>query len=187
MAIIVFDFFGVISCEVAPHVLPKYMSAERAVELKRTLVHQADLGTISQDAFFATLGEIAGVPGARLLAEFEAQVSIDPAVVALVEDLRKTHRVGLLTNALVPYVRDIFAKYDLERLFEIILVSSEEHLAKPDLAFFRLMLGRMGAAAADAVMIDDNPDNIAAATGMGMKGILYRSLNQLKSDLTGVL
>jgi putative hydrolase of the HAD superfamily len=187
MPVIVFDFFGVISCEVAPFVLPKYMSAEKAAQIKRTLVHQADLGAISQDEFYATLGKIVGVSGPQLLAEFKDQISVDPAVVALVEDLRKTHRVSLLTNALVPYVRDIFAQYDLARLFEVILVSSEEHLAKPDPAFFQLMLDKMGVAAADAIMIDDNPDNIAAATGIGMKGVLYRTLERLKAELAGLI
>lgn len=184
MTVLIFDFFGVISCEVAPFILPKYLPADKAVEIKKTLVHQADLGAVSQTEMFDRLGQMAGVPGAQLEAEFEAAVSIDEGVVALIEQLRKTHRVGLLTNAVVPYVREIFAKYDLERLFEVILVSSEEHLAKPDPAFFQMMLDRMGVAAGDAVMIDDNKDNIAAAAGLGMHGILYVSLEQLKRDMS---
>ena len=183
MSVIVFDFFGVICSEVAPNVLSHYLPQDKAVEIKRTLVHKADLGLMTQDEFFARLAAMTGVPQARLEAEFQAHVHIDEAVVALIEDLRRCQRVALLTNALVPYVREILKRHDLERLFETILVSSEEHLAKPDPAFFLRLLQRMGVRPGDALMIDDNPENVAVAKGLGMQGIVFVSAEQLVKKL----
>jgi len=96
---------------------------------------------------------------------------------------RRCQRVALLTNALVPYVREILKRHDLERLFETILVSSEEHLAKPDPAFFLRLLQRMGVRPGDALMIDDNPENVAVAKGLGMQGIVFVSAEQLVKKL----
>jgi len=184
MKTVVFDFFGVICSEIAPYVLPKYLSRETAIEIKRTLVHQADLGLISQDAMFEKLAQITGAPAKRLEEEFWAYARIDENVVNLIESLGHTHRVALLTNAIVPITREIFARHNLERLFETILVSSEEGMAKPDPAFYTLLLDRMGARPEDAVMIDDNPDNIAGAKAAGMQGILFESREKLVRELT---
>ena len=61
---LVFDFFGVISSEVAPFWLAKYLSASQAAAVKATIVQAADRGTLSQDELFSSLAELAGVPPA---------------------------------------------------------------------------------------------------------------------------
>ncbi|MDE2163225.1 MAG: HAD family phosphatase [Alphaproteobacteria bacterium] len=181
--ILVFDFFGVICSEIAPFVLPKYMPPDVAVEFKRTVVHDADLGKMSQSELFETIEKLTGAPAKKLEAEFYALARIDGEMVKLVERLRQTHRVGLLTNAVAPFVRDIMAEHDIERLFDTILVSAEEGMAKPDPAYFTHMLERMGAQPEDAVMIDDNPDNLVGARAAGMDGLLFESCTKLRSDL----
>src|SRR5512142_62148 len=122
MQVVVFDFFGVICSEIAPFVLPKYMSQEAAIAYKATIVQDADLGAISQDEMFQRLSEIAGAPAERLVAEFWSYVKIDPDMVALIVELRKTYRIALLTNALTPFFRQIAAQNDLEKHFDLILV-----------------------------------------------------------------
>jgi putative hydrolase of the HAD superfamily len=186
VSVLVFDFFGVICSEVAPLLFPKYLPPERAIEVRHSLLHQADLGLITQDEFFARLAGETGAPKATLEAEFLSYARIDHAVVALIEDLRRMHRVALLTNAIVPYVREVLARDDLERLFETILVSAEEHLAKPDPKFYRRLLERMATKPQDATMIDDNPDNITAAGTLGMGGIVFVSATQLAKELAGL-
>lgn len=183
MKTIVFDFFGVICSEIAPFVLPKYMAPDVAVEFKRTVVHNADLGKMSQIELFETIEKLTGAPAKKLEAEFYALVRIDADMVKLVEDLKKSYRVGLLTNAVVPFVRDIMAEHKIEPLFHTILVSAEEGMAKPDPAYYTRMLERMGARPADSVMIDDNPDNLVGARAAGMDGLLFESCAKLKSDL----
>ena len=183
MPVFVFDFFGVICSEIAPFVLPKYMSKEQAVAYKATIVRDADTGAISQGEMFERLSKIAQVPAAQLHEEFWSFVRIDPDMVALIEDLRTRHRVALLTNALTPFFRQIAAKHDLERLFEIILVSSEEGLAKPDSAFFRLMVEKLGVMEEDCVFIDDNIENIEAARSVGMQALLFDGADNLKRKL----
>lgn len=183
MPVIVFDFFGVICSEIAPFVLPKYMSKEQAIAYKATIVRDADVGAITQDEMFRRLSKIANVPPEQLHEEFWSYVRIDPDMVALLEELRRHHRVALLTNALTPFFRQIAAKYDLERLFEIILVSSEVGLAKPDPAFFRMMVGKLGARPEDCIFIDDNADNLEGARIVGMNTLLFEGAEKLQREL----
>jgi 2-haloacid dehalogenase len=57
---------------------------------------------------------------------------------------------------------------DLFDRFQGIVVSGEERLVKPDPAIYALALGRFGLAPGEAVFVDDNPANVAAAQAMGV-------------------
>jgi putative hydrolase of the HAD superfamily len=183
MQVIVFDFFGVICSEIAPFVLPKYMSPEAAVAYKATIVGKADVGAISQDEMFAQLSQLTGASPAQLEAEFWSFVRIDPAMVALIGELRGKYRVALLTNAIVPFFRQILEKYRLDRLFDMMLVSSEEGLAKPDPAFYVRMIDKLGVRGEDCLFIDDNPVNLDAARSTGMRALCFEGAEKLRRTL----
>jgi HAD superfamily hydrolase (TIGR01509 family) len=179
----VFDFFGVISDEVAPPWLAGLFPAERVKEIRDTLFVAADRGDISQDELFAQLTKLTGVGHADLLAEWNRRAKVDPAMVALIRGLRGKCRLGLLTNAAGPFVRSIIDAHALEPLFDAVIVSAEVRMAKPEPAIFRAMLDKLTVTPGDAVMIDDNPANIAAAAALGMHTILFRSCAQLEREL----
>jgi HAD superfamily hydrolase (TIGR01509 family) len=180
---VVFDFFGVISSEVAKYWLARYFPPARAVEIKDALFPAADRGDVSQDELFAQLAAMVGITQERFEAEFHSYVKIDPDMVALIKSLRGRVRLGLLTNAMAPFVRGILAEHRLEPLFDEILVSAEHRLAKPDPAIFRAMLAMLDVASADAVMVDDNSENIAAAKAIGMQTVLCTSCAQVAREL----
>lgn len=140
MQVLVFDFFGVICSEITPFVLPKYLPPEEAVAYKADVVYQADLGHITLDEVLVHLSKVTGASPEQLRAEFWAFVKIDPAMVALIEAMRRRYRTALLSNAIKPFLRQIMARHDLERLFDTILISAEHGLAKPDPAFLRMMI-----------------------------------------------
>ncbi len=186
MQVIVFDFFGVICSEIAPFVLPKYMSKEDAVAYKATIVGDADVGRITQDEMFAKLSKLAHAPPKQLEEDFWSFVRIDAEIVKLIEELRAKYRVAMLTNAIVPFFRQVTAKHDLERLFETILVSSEEGLAKPDPAFYTLLTERMAVRPEDCLFIDDNAVNLDGARAAGMKTLLFEGVEKLRRDLAAL-
>lgn len=181
--VLVFDFFGVICSEIAPCWLQKYFSPEVATRINGEIVTLADTGDISQDELFRELARLAKITPEKAQEEWLSLVQIDPAVVGLITDLAPMLRISLLTNSPAPFVRGIMNKHGLESHFEYILVSAEVRIAKPDPRVFRRMLTRLGAQPDDAVMIDDNPANIAGAESIGMKGILFKSASQLRQTI----
>lgn len=181
--ILVFDFFGVICSEIAPYWLQEHFSPEEAIRIKGEIVTLADTGTISQDELFRELAKLANTTPEKALEEWCSLVKIDSAVVGLIADLEPMFRIALLTNSPSPFVRGIMNRHGLESLFEHVLVSSEERIAKPDPRVFHRMLTRLSVQPNDAVMIDDNPSNIAGAESMGMRGILFKSASQLRQKI----
>ena len=171
--VLVFDFFGVICSEVAPYWLARYFSPAEAVRIKQDLVAQADEGTVSQDQLFRLLGELTGLSKEQVRDEWLQYVKIDKQVVALVESLAEDVRLALLTNAPAPFVRSILDEHGLPRLFEEVVVSSEEGVAKPDPRIYQVLLDRLGVPAGDAIMIDDNLLNVEGAKAVNMQGIHF--------------
>ncbi len=68
-------------------------------------------------------------------------------------------------------------------LFQDIVVSGTERLAKPDPAIFRLAIARFGIDPAGALFIDDRADNVAAARSVGMAGHVFTGAPTLEAAL----
>jgi epoxide hydrolase-like predicted phosphatase len=189
MQAIVFDFFGVICSEIAPFVLPRYMSAEAAVTYKADVVERADLGEIELKDVLEHLSKLTGATPATLEAEFWGCVKIDPEMVALIEQVKAVRRTALLSNAMRPFLHQILEKHDLPRLFETMVISCEEGLTKPNPAIYQLMADRLGLPPSACFFTDDNPVNIAAARAAGFDAEQFTGVAKLKADLAarGVL
>ena len=69
--------------------------------------------------------------------------------------------------------------------FRDIVVSGEECLAKPDPAIFALSAARFGHAPEAMLFIDDNADNIAAASACGWQVHHFIDAGSLEADLAG--
>ena len=133
------------------------------------------------------MGDLVGSPASLVEQEWWDLVRIDTDVVELIVELRKHHRVGLLTNSPAEFVRAIIRRFDLTRLFDVIVVSSEIGAIKPSPEPFMEILSRLSSTAQTSLFIDDNPANVAASEAVGMLAIRYQSIAQLRSDLASVL
>ncbi len=93
-----------------------------------------------------------------------------PGAVEVVRDLAAVYRLGIIANQPSCGREAVLGILDC---FEVIALSDEEGVAKPDPALFRIALDRAGVLPEEAVMIGDRPDNdIAPASSLGMRTIL---------------
>ncbi|MET0918074.1 MAG: HAD family phosphatase [Burkholderiales bacterium] len=74
-------------------------------------------------------------------------------------------------------------RFDFLSWFDGVVISGEERVIKPDPRIFHILLERYHIAPDEAVFIDDNPDNAAAATALGIHGIHFRSPEILRREL----
>ena len=102
--------------------------------------------------------------------------------------LRDLHAGGVPLLGLTNWSEETFGDYapprfDFLALFDDIVVSGAEQLAKPDPAIYRLAIDRSGLPAEQLVFIDDRPENVAAAEAAGMRGIVFTDAGALRSAL----
>ncbi|MDP5169637.1 MAG: HAD family phosphatase [Bacteroidia bacterium] len=74
-------------------------------------------------------------------------------------------------------------RYDFLKLFEGIVVSGEEKIAKPDPAIFKLLCNRYQVDPAHALFIDDSEANVIGARSIGLNAIHYQDDSQLREEL----
>jgi 2-haloacid dehalogenase len=79
--------------------------------------------------------------------------------------------------------RGLIAQPRLGEVFETLVVSGEERLAKPDPAIFALFCARAGVAPGECFFVDDAPRNVAAARAFGMQAEQFISPDALACDL----
>jgi len=78
-------------------------------------------------------------------------------------------RTAFLSNGVPEAMARIRADRPLETWFDVVLVSCEVGLAKPDPAIYELCLSRLGVSAHGALFVDDRIENLKAAEGMGIR------------------
>ena len=74
-------------------------------------------------------------------------------------------------------------RFDFLHWFDGHVISGLEGLVKPDPRIFRLMLGRFDLEPSRTLFIDDSAVNVAAATEIGIKAVLFESPAQLRVEL----
>jgi 2-haloacid dehalogenase len=104
--------------------------------------------------------------------------------VALLEEL---HAAGVRLYALTNWSEELFPaaldRFGFLDLFEDIIVSGEEAVAKPDPEIFEVLEDRVGHALDDCIFIDDSPRNVEAAAAAGMDAIHFTDTGHLREDL----
>jgi len=125
-----------------------------------------------------------------LLAAYPARFpdSLDGPVEGTVAILEQLHAAGTRLVALTNWSAELFphaeATFDFLALFEGIVVSGREGVAKPDPAVFDLLLSRYDLDPAGTVFVDDSPANVAAAAAAGLTALVFTGPDGLRADLS---
>lgn len=93
---------------------------------------------------------------------------------ALLEAVRARLAVGIVTNNLRDEQEEKLRACGLDRYVDVLVVSEEAGVAKPDPAIFQVALDRLDCAAADAVMVGDSwPADILGARAAGVPALWF--------------
>lgn len=106
-----------------------------------------------------------------------------PGMRQLLSDIKGHYEIFGLTNWSMETFPEARRHFSILQMIDRYVVSANEHLVKPDHRLFQVLLDRYGLKAEDCIFVDDNPDNVAAANDMGMRGILFTNANDLRKQL----
>lgn len=114
--------------------------------------------------------------------------TIPGPVPGTIELVRRLHEARVPLFAITNFGAELWAGFrptaPVFDLFDGIVVSGEECLAKPDPAIFTLAAARFGRAPERMLFIDDNAANIAAARALGWQVHHFQDAARLEQDLT---
>jgi putative hydrolase of the HAD superfamily len=81
-----------------------------------------------------------------------------------------TAMLSNMSGELAAYIR---RDRPLERWFDAVVISAEVHLVKPDPRIYHVCLDRLGVAPAQALFVDDRPENVRAAAALGIRTVEF--------------
>jgi len=100
--------------------------------------------------------------------------------------LRGNVHTGLISNAWSG-LREFMAKEQAIDAFDTIVISAEVGEIKPSAKIYDVALKQAKVRASEAVFVDDMPANIEGSEKAGMKGILFRDLQQTLEQLNRLI
>ncbi len=193
---IFFDFGGVILR--TEYQAPRQQLAERfnmeyedidKVVFGSPSAQRASIGEITEQAHWKEIGKRFKLTDADLNAfeeSFFAGDVVDRDFLEYIDTLRPKHHVGLISNAWSG-LRDYMTKEKVIQFFDSLTISAEVGAAKPEPKIFQIALDQGGVQANEAVFVDDFEANIVACESIGMKGILFKSPQDVIKQLYQIL
>jgi putative hydrolase of the HAD superfamily len=152
--------------------------------------HAYDEGKLTGIAFWQRFLQDAGHPPNQEMVEelnrWDARLWTvqNPVMVAWQLALK---RRGLLTAILSnmgdAVLENIEREFDWIDRFDVLVWSYQLGIAKPDPAIYRRTLSKLGVLPEETLFIDDKAENVRVARALGMKAIVFSTVECLREDL----
>jgi putative hydrolase of the HAD superfamily len=152
-----------------------------------------DRGDISPDDYWRTFARNAGhsLDESTLKNlkwwDIEMWLGLNDAMLAWVERLHGAgYKLGLLSNLHQSFANHLREHAAWLRHFHVPVFSAEVGRVKPEPEIYRHLLEKLDTPAHATLFIDDRRTNIDAARHEGMQGLVFTSVEQLRSDLSAI-
>ena len=155
------------------------------------LVTDFETGRMSEDEFavqFAhRLSEYSGVTigHAGIIERLFETLELEEDMFELVRRARAGGRkTALLSNS---WGMKLYPRDRLDELFDVIVISGEVGLRKPDPEIFALTVEKLDLEPGECVFVDDHPGHLSAAREAGMTTVLHREPAQSIQEVEALL
>jgi putative hydrolase of the HAD superfamily len=166
------------------------LSAERLDSFYWADRHAYDEGKLTGLTFWQKLCNKAGLTVSAATIEelslWDARMwtTQNPAMVTWQQRLRgRGLRTAILSNMGDNVHANIQREFKWLAGFDVLVWSYEFRIAKPDPAIYAHLLEKLGTRPEETLFLDDKAVNIEAAHAIGMKGIVFSTVEQLRADL----
>ena len=182
---ILFDCFGVLYVDVNQayfEQFPQYH--DELYDLNK----QSDHGFIDRQTYTAAVASVIGQSEEATAKAFAQEHTLNVALVQYIKhDLKPNYKIGLLSNIGRGWIQDFFDEHQLHDLFDEVVISSEEHITKPNPLIFERAAQRISLSPDECLFIDDRQDNCDGAQAVGMTSLLFTDLATLQRQLKQLL
>ena len=142
------------------------------------LVVDFETGRISEEEFVAAfaerLSEVTGKPvEPEGLVRRIFTLELEESMLDLVARAQSAgYRTALCSNS---WGTELYPRKRLDPIFDVLVISGEVGLRKPDPKIFELTIEKLGVPADKCVFVDDHPGHLVTAAEMGMTTVLHRT------------
>lgn len=152
--------------------------------LGRALFADLERGSITQTEWNERTAALVGVGGTDLVRRALADLRPEQSVIDTARRIRETGvKVGICSNSLGLEPYDPYDGWELEKNFDVVLISERYRMRKPEREIYLLMLEMMQLAPEDCVFVDDTAGNLPPAEELGITVVLAKDAAETVSRL----
>lgn len=174
---IVFDAMGVIFEEgddndnlLVPYIQDRNPSLTR--EKINDLYYRAAEGMMSSSSFWEELGFGDQYPDIEH-DYLDTMLKIDPEFIKIADELSESYWLAYISNDISEWSSFLRKKFDLDRLFEVVVVSGDVSYRKPDKIMYEILLDSMDTDPSHSMIVDDRTKNLLAPFQLGMHTVHF--------------
>lgn len=112
---------------------------------------------------------------------------LDNRLVEYFAELKKTYKLGLISNAFKGARDWIESHYQFMQYFDYSIFSYEIHIRKPDAKIFHHACHKLGVTPAQSVFVDDMLMNVEGARAAGLFAVHYQDKDHLEIELAKII
>ncbi|MEW2290689.1 HAD-IA family hydrolase [Streptomyces sp. NPDC047841] len=175
---LVLDFGGVLTTPLLPAALAFERRAGLAEGTLLTglylnpegirLTEELERGTLTQTQWNEAAGRLLGIAPDNLMGRIFADLRPETAVIAAAAAARRAGvKVGILSNSVGLTPWNLYDGYEVDDLYDAVVLSELHGTRKPEPEIFRLVLERLGLPAEECVFVDDTEQYLPPAAALG--------------------
>ena len=175
MKAIVLDMYGVIVKQTGDDFVP-YVQ-QTFPDLKPEEIYtpwfKADIGELTSLEVWEAIGFQGDLE--KIEQEYLDTIELNDGFLDFIKGVSKDYKLAIISNDSSRWSEYLRKKFDINQYFDVISISGDLKIQKPDERIYRLTIEQLGVNAEDCVYVDDRETNLAAAERVGMKAILLGS------------
>lgn len=177
MKAIILDMYGVIVKQTGDDFVPYVQQTFPDLKQEQifTLWNKADMGEISSLEVWAALGFRGDLN--KIEKDYLDTIELSNGFLDFVKAVGKKYKLAIISNDSSRWGKYLREKFNINKYFDVISISGELKVRKPDERIFRLTVEQPAVNAAECLYVDDRRSYLGAAEKVGMNTILFNSRN----------
>ena len=177
MKAIILDMYGVIVKQTGDDFVPYVQQTfpDLSIEEIHTPWFKADIGELTSLEVWEAIGFKGDLE--KIEKEYLDTIELSDGFINFIEKVKDKYKLAIISNDSSRWSKYLRDKFDLNKYFDVISISGDLKIQKPDVRIFLLTTEKLGLNAEDCIYIDDREGNLEAAKNLGMKPVLLNSRN----------
>ena len=177
MKAIVLDMYGVIVKQTGDDFVPYVQQTfpNLSPEEIYTPWFKADIGELTSLEVWKAIGFQGDLE--KLEKEYLDSIELMDGFIDFIEKVKNKYKLAIISNDSSRWSKYLREKFDLNKYFDVISISGDLKIQKPDERIFLHTIEKLGLKPEDCIYIDDREGNLEAAKKVGMNPILLNTRN----------
>lgn len=177
MKAVILDMYGVIlkqtGDDFVPYVQQTFPNLKPEEIYKPWL--KADIGEIPSLQIWEEIGFRGDLE--KIEKDYLDTIKLNGGFLDFISTAKKKYKLAVISNDSSGWSKYIREKFDINKYFDVISISGDLKIQKPDERIFNLTIDKLKVKAEDCLYIDDREGNLKTAEKLGMKTVMLNSRN----------